>query len=108
MLHSCHRLLVVSASACVLRRVLPRLVLLLVVTVLSPCLLRAPHAAIVGIKPSSVALFCVLLVLGCYPVARVLLELTWMFPGSLLRYREKFQAAVLTQFAMLCTHLLYC
>ncbi len=60
------------------------------------------------IKPSSVALFCLLLVLGCYPVARVLLELTWMFPGSLLRYREKFQAAVLTQFAMLCTHLLYC
>ena len=79
MLHSCHRMLVVSASACALLQVhLLSLFLLLELPLhvvhMSPPLLKVPHAAIVGIKPSCLlctVLFCV----GLLPCSSVCVEL---------------------------------
>ena len=40
-------------------------------------------------------------VLGCYPpLLQLLLELTWMLPGSLLRYHEKFKVATLLSLSL--------
>ena len=79
MLSSCHRMLVVSASACALLQVHLLFLLLLLelplpVAHMSPPLLKVPHAAIVGIKPSLFVVYS-LFVLGCYPIA--LLVLSW-------------------------------
>ena len=135
-LHSFHRMLVASASVCVLRQVLLMLLRLLPLVfrccgplpsvlvegppllswdqalLLSPCALfvvkhvSSPVAVVVccllkvpqcsGIEPSSVGLppKCSLLL----PV--VVLELTWMLPGSLLCCHEKFHGTVDTAVAV--------
>ena len=113
MLHSCHRMLVVSASACALLQV-PLLTLLLLLELqlpvvrMSPPLLKVPHTAIVGIKPSLFAV-CSVSVLGCYPIALLRSSCPGCFQVCccnclllllLLRYHEKLHIVV-------STHLLY-
>ena len=113
MLHSCHRMLVVSASACALLQV-PLLTLLLLLELqlpvvrMSPPLLKVPHTAIVGIKPSLFAV-CSVSVLGCYPIALLRSSCPGCFQVCcciclllllLRRYHEKLHTVV-------STHLLY-
>ena len=100
MLHNFYHMLGALVSACVM--VLGRLLLmLLLLAILShvplpSLLLRARPHFIAGIKLSACAPCCCLCLLDCYPLLpQLLLELTWMLPGSLLRYHDKFKAAML-------------
>ena len=94
---SCRQMLAVSASACVLMLRNPlhcRLLLLCVLhclAVMPSCLLRVPHTAMVGIKPSAcVACTCYLqvfvlllaLLIGLLPKCSVLVVyVCWSSPG---------------------------
>ena len=105
MLHSCHRMLVVSASACVLLRVhLFHLDLLMrLLHVVLPLCWESPH------YPSwdQALLSCCasLCCLGCYPVALFVIELSLNVSRLVvvveLRYHEKLQPVVCTQFCLL-------